>query len=116
MPNNTPKPLGKTAPWAFYPPGEPAQAGRHARGLRKPQDFKRLRLPANGQQCAILFADSLSYHANVRQRLDQAWAVVKGKGRAAANAALGEVIKGIWRDIGNGNLKLYDNKNVWLPS
>src|SRR5262249_29702420 len=55
-----------------------------------------------------------SYHLEVRARLDTAWQTVRGQGRKAADAALGQVIASIWVDIANGSLRLYNDRNVWL--
>jgi hypothetical protein len=58
---------------------------------------------------------SASYHRDVQTRLDTAFGALKTRSQAAADKALGEVMRGIWRDIGNGSLQLYDDRAVSLP-
>jgi hypothetical protein len=56
-----------------------------------------------------------TYHDQVKQRLDDAYDEVAGKGKHAAQEALHSVIGGIWRDIANGTLRPYANHDVTLP-
>ena len=57
---------------------------------------------------------SESYHLDVQQRLNMGFQNVRGQGQKAAQAELDSIMNGIWKDIGNGSLKLYRNKNVRL--
>jgi hypothetical protein len=58
---------------------------------------------------------SSAYHRSIQRRLQTAWTRARGKGQAVAQAELDSVIAGIWRDIGNGTLKPYSNKSVYIP-
>jgi RHS repeat-associated protein len=61
-----------------------------------------------------------AYHREVGRRLTVAWEALVAQGlegnalQQAARQSLDGVIAGIWRDIGNGSLRLYRTKFVWL--
>jgi hypothetical protein len=62
-----------------------------------------------------LSSHSPAYHWAVQNRLDAAWAGVKGKGMVEARRALNQVIDTIWDDIHSGALKPYGQRTVYLP-
>ena len=57
---------------------------------------------------------SSAYHRAIREMLDEAHTSVIGKGQGAAEKALLKVLNQIDKDIANGTLKPYINKDVWI--
>jgi RHS repeat-associated protein len=57
-----------------------------------------------------------NYHLNIRARMDQALGALPARAtQAQANEALGQVMQGVWRDIGRGTLEPYNWKTVYGP-
>jgi RHS repeat-associated protein len=58
---------------------------------------------------------SYKYHEQIDQMLWNAYGDVAGKGKDAAKSAFDSVCQKIERDIANGTLRPYNNKDVWVP-
>ena len=58
---------------------------------------------------------SSSYHAAITQLMDDAYKQLIEKTQAAADKAMGKVMAEIERGIADGNLKPYNDKEVWIP-
>jgi RHS repeat-associated protein len=54
------------------------------------------------------------YHQKILQMLNNAANSVAGKGQAAADKALREVLKNIDKRIADGTLRPYENKDLWI--
>jgi Domain of unknown function (DUF4157)/A nuclease family of the HNH/ENDO VII superfamily with conserved AHH len=58
---------------------------------------------------------SPTYHASIKGMMNQAYTNLSSKDQATAHEAMSKVMSEIERDIANGSLKPYDDKEVWIP-